>query len=282
MITNRDLFEDPDGPRTDHVYVVTQPPIVNGKTVTVRVDLDAVAAVHDSYAAFYPHQPPLTTIADGNGESWLLSGGALITNEADKIAVGLRDGNARDPFMFTNVAAGRCDRRLEHHCYEETATEFILCVKSEGDVWRQVEFGSRQLLLCNLNKPAVKKRVTDVLASVFAFGALLSPPPLSQRKALSTRSSILGIRLPTDIVVEWFDRQEATTERLEGYVFVDQDNKTTEFRLAIPLDLTPFVDNEVFFGEGTGHAEWLSLDDIRALAAANSRRELVTPFLKQL
>lgn len=280
MVTNRDLISDPSSERNDHIFVVTGPPNISGNIVTVRVDYDAHAAVHDPYLSRYPDNPTVSQITGGSGTSWLLSGGALITDQHGKIAVGLRDGNARDPFMFTNIGAGRCDRKLKDHCDEEVATEFLLCVKDNSGIWRQAAIGppKQQLLLCNFNKPAVGKRVGKILPSIFKSGGMV--------RSIPQKNTGPQTNLPTEIAVEWFDptTQKIIPENLYGYVLVDYENKTTEFRFALQLGLDAFPETAIFFGEGTGYAEWLSLAQICALARAETvaDRDFLTPFLRVL
>jgi hypothetical protein len=275
---NRDLlFWHPTTPRTDQLYVVTEAPTVffsaqGTRTTTVRVNLDANAAVLDSRADFYPGQPTVAQIRKGEGNGWLLSGGTLITDHRNYIAVGLRDGNAADRFMYTNIGAGRCDQSLQEHCYEERDSEFILCVK-EGGAWRQVIFGPHTIPLHRLKKPDIDAIVAPILPNLGE-----AAPPQATVKPLA--SALTG-----EIVVEWYDAKGISlSENLSGYVFVDNAVHTTEFRLALQYDLSAYEGVWIFFGEGTGYAEWQSLDQIRfqARAGDNANREMITAFLRHL
>ena len=181
MLTNRDLINRAPHESDDDIFVVTQSPNVSGNTVTVRVNLDEPAAALDSRSKRYPGNPTVSKIAAGSGKRWLLSGGALITDHNKRIAIGLRDGNARDKFLLTNIGAGRCDRKLDEHCWEEVTSEFLLCVKDKRNIWRQASLRhpqakplySKQLLLCDLNKPAVGKRVSEILSCIYKSGGMV-------------------------------------------------------------------------------------------------------------
>ncbi len=277
MYTNQDLlYRSPDQPRTDRLYVVTEPPLRQGGVTVVRVPLAAPAAVLDSHCPTCPQQPAVSSVRAGDGSRWLLSGGTLITDQDGRIAVGLRDGNAADPFVLTNIGAGRCDQKLEDHCLEEAETELILCVKQRG-FWQQVDFGPHTPPLHTLNKPAVQNAIAAILGSMHPSTATVRPPPM--------RRIPLPTQLTGRIRVEWYDRSGCLEqETLAGYVFLDHRNHTTEFRLALQLDLSSYDEVRIFFGEGTGYGEWLSLDQIGALAAAEkvARRNLITPFLRAL
>lgn len=275
---NRDLlFWNPATPRTDELFVVTEEPTAfitapGTRTTTVRVNLDANAAVLDSRADFYPGQPTVAQIRNGKEKGWLLSGGTLITDHRNYIAVGLRDGNAADRFMYTNIGAGRCDQRLQEHCYEERDSEFILCVKEDG-AWRQVIFGPHTLPLRRLNKPDVDAIVASILPNL----GVAAPPPVANNPLASP--------LTGDIAVEWYDAEGISlSENLSGYVFVDSAVNTTEFRLGLQYDLSAYEDVHIFFGEGTGYAEWQSLDQIRLQTSVGTiaDRKLITAFLRHL
>lgn len=220
------LFWNPGTPRADDLFVVTEKPLVMSapgvtKTTTVRINLDSNAAVLDNRIGFYPGQPTIGQIRKGKEKGWLLSGGALIADNKNNIAVGLRDGNAADCFMYTNIGAGRCDQRLQEHCYEERDTEFILCVKERG-IWHQVIFGPHTTPLHRLNKPDVNTILSPILPKLGA----VAPPPVTN---IPIATGLTG-----NIVVEWYDATGVRiTENLSGYVFVDSAVNTTEFRLAI-------------------------------------------------
>jgi len=275
---NRDLlFWNPASPRTDELYVVTEEPTTSItaqgiRTTRVRVNLDAKAAVLDSRAGFYPGQPTVAQIRKGKEKGWLLSGGTLITDHRNHIAVGLRDGNAADRFMYTNIGSGRCDQSLQEHCYEERDSEFILCVKEKG-AWRQVIFGPHTIPLHRLNKPDVD----TIAASILPYLGGAAPPQATNK---SFASALTG-----DIAVEWYDAKGISlTENLSGYIFLDSTVNTTEFRQALCYDLSAYDEVQIFFGEGTGYAEWQSLDHIRLQARVEeiAKRELVTAFLRHL
>jgi hypothetical protein len=59
---------------------------------------------------------------------------------------------------------------------------------------------------------------------------------------------------------------------------------TIEFRRPIRLRLSRFHENRIFFGEGTGHAEWWSFELVQRMEGAEkvTGRRLITPFLRSL
>jgi hypothetical protein len=271
------LFRSTGTPRSDDLFVVTEKPVLISapgvtKTTMVRVNLDSNAAVLDNRLDIYRGQPTIDQIRKGETKGWLLSGGTLITDNKNNIAVGLRDGNAADRFMYTNIGAGRCDQSLQEHCYEERDTEFILCVKERG-IWHQVIFGPHTTSVHKLNKPDVNTILSPLLTKLGA----VAPTPVAN---IPIATGLTG-----NIVVEWYDATGVRkTENLSGYVFVDTAVNTTEFRLAIQYDLSGYDEVQIFFGEGTGYAEWQSLGQIRLLAKAGgiARRGFITSFLGHL
>ncbi|OGU59060.1 MAG: hypothetical protein A2V66_15235 [Ignavibacteria bacterium RBG_13_36_8] len=275
-IKNRDLFYLSDEQRHDNLFVITEQPLLQSNIVSVRIDMNEKVAVLDKYASIYPSQPKVSDIRSNKGSQWLLSGGTLITDRQNRIAIGLRDGNAADPFTFTNIGAGRCDQKLEDHCYEELSSEFILCVQDEKEIWHQIDFGPHTKLLYNLNKECIKNKTKPIVKSIYNFGGI-SPRPEINHKTISSK-------LPNQIKIEWYDGNDVIEESLTGYVFIDNNHNTTEFRLAINIDLSFYTNTAIFFGEGTGYAEWMKLNQINNLITAQkiSGREFITPFLREL
>lgn len=275
-IKNRDLFYWPSRDRPDNLFVVTEPPGQNDNATVIDIHLNEYAAVLDGVASLYPDQPTLTEIRSGNGTHWLLSGGTLITDHENRIAVGLRDGNSTNPFVFTNIGAGRCDQKLMDHCEQEMASEFILCLKKNDQNWYQADFGKDMQLLIHLNKPDVENRVKAMVQSMNQTGGRLTQP---QQLKATIPTNITG-----NIVVNWIDFNHTQPEALAGYILIDERHKTTEFRLGLSLDLSEYTDNCIFYGEGTGYAVWMSLEKIRRLAQAEkiAQQDFLTPFLRAL
>jgi len=283
-VTNGDLYNWPTNvPRTDHLYVVTVPPNTRRKITTVQINFAVAAAVVDKCQNLYTQPYTVSEIQRGTGQHWLLSGGCLVTNQDKLVAVGVRDGNAADPFAITNLAAGRCDQRLEEHCKEEMASEFILCVQPRANnparrrPWRQVKFSQATTPLCSLNKAAVWTRTDPIVQDIFKSGGMSRKPPMTEA---TLRSPLKGT-----IVVEWRDGNRVIQcEKLKGYLWRDNRNKTIEFRRGVKINLSAYADSRIFFGEGTGYAEWIAVRDIRRLAKFRrfGGRNVITPFLSGL
>lgn len=268
-VKNRDLYRQHNG--RDHLYVVTNEPQQDGKRMVVSVDMGKDAAVIDKHRADYPHQPySVGDIRGGKDGLWLLSGGTLITNHQGQIAIGLRDGNAADPFTFTNIGAGRCDRKLQDHCMEEFHSEFILCVKDPSGNWVQMKFdeSAPDLSEIRAKSPAIAK-----------WEVHIGQPRDLARPQPALKSGLPGM---TTLAVEWKEgSQIQDREVLEGYTFLDQQNHTLEFRLPIELDLSTHGDVATFYAEGTGYAVWKTPRQIRDLARLQQTfgTILVTPLL---
>jgi hypothetical protein len=273
VYNNDDLLNGRAG--NDDLFVVTSEAYqdTDSKWV-VEVHRDDAAAVNDKRAAQY-NQP--YTISDVRGgqvkDRWLLSGGTVIRDHEGRIAVGLRDGNAADPFHFTNIGAGRCDRKLKDHCLQEMVSEFILCIRGSGGRWAQVLLNAPErppiLNEIRANRQSIKRWKTREIPDA---GIL----DISGTDVKQIRSS--G---PDTLIVNWTRTGEPPlVERLSGYVIKDTNNRTLEFRLAVAYNLSKYKpsDVEIFFAEGTGYAEWLTEDELKCLA----KLDRVTPFLREL
>lgn len=271
MISNHALYRGDIG--GDHLYIVANAPVNTGDHCHLTVDLDAPAAVLDSRRRGHLDQPSVGDIRTGDDSRWLLSGGALITDHLGRIAIGLRDGNAADPFAFTNIAAGRCDRRLRDHCFEELYSELILCVRRASDGWAQLTLDQTTPDLADLRRrrPAVSTWRPDV-----------GEQPIK----LMADASLLEVQDgPSRLTVQWLDQGRIEhQETLSGYVLVDRPNHTVEYRMKVRLDLSPFDDTAIFFAEGTGYALWRTAAQIQALVASEQvfGSTLVTPLLRKL
>lgn len=202
-----------------------------------------------------------------------------ISDENQRVAIGLRDGNpTKDAFAFTNIGAGRCDRPLKDHCLEELATEFILCVLENGH-WYQCGFGTNTQSLNALQKPAIRKKIKRVL-SLIDKDKGIKEMDVDQLIGDPAKES----QLPKEINITWIDGEKQIEEKLPGYVYLNGDEQTTEFRLAVTINLSSYSGFEVFYGEGTGYACWKDLQQIAALLYAEKTwgEELLTPFLRKL
>jgi len=278
VILNRDLYSSA-ALRNDECYLVTRRPRREGGQVVVEVDLDAPAAVLERHRVRYPRQPYSERDIRNHRvpEAWLLSGGALVMDEVGRIALGLRDGNAAAPFTYTNVAAGRCDGPLLDHCLEEIASECLLFVRVAGGEWRQVDMGPATPSVAALDLPAVAGWLREV------------GPADAQRVSLRSctpRRVAGGVDFLPLVFELSADGRRVEREVLEGYVFINPDENTTEFRIARAFDLSPYAqeDRMLIFGEGTGHALWKTPDQIRALCRLQREwgTPLVTPFMERL
>lgn len=269
QVLNRDLYERQCG--GDQLYVVADSHKRLGNHFIVRINLDGEAAVIDKHADTYPDNHKVSEIRKGKAGLWLLSGGTIITDQNGRIAVGLRDGNAADPFVFTNIGAGRCDRKLTDHCREEFESEFILCVQRKpNEDWFQIRFGpaTPELSIIRQRIPAVAKWKPEV-----------APHQLIDAGCLA----VMGGR--DKITIEWYDeRGIQEVENLSGYVLEDTSNHTVEFRLPVEIDLSAYYAEQIFFAEGTGYALWKSRKQIHKLTGLARKWDtrLVTPLLEMI
>ena len=271
-IKNKDLFD-----RTvegyDALYVVSKPPKLMEGNIKVNIDLDEDAAVLDSCTDSHPYQGlSVSEVRSGKSGGWLLSGGAIIYDHVGRIAVGMRDGNAADPFAYTNIAAGRCDHKFQDHCYEELASEFVLCVKKDNNGWEQINFGKATIALDRVReeRPAIAKWKKQIAA------------PTLQDEVLYPH---ICTDLPemTTLIVHWEEKKKCRyTEQLQGFMFVDKKNHTVEFRLPVKIDLSRYDATEIFFAEGTGYATWMFPAQIRELhnQVRHDGSRTITPFLE--
>jgi hypothetical protein len=240
----------------------------------IKVDLSRPAAVLDpSKNSEVKNNYTIDQVRSGKiKNTWLLSGGALIFDQNNKLALGLRDGNAADPFCFTNIGAGRCDQKVIPHCQQELSSEFILCIK-RGSSWQQVSTGPNTKPIEELELPCVEKKLKRIIKRVTKSETALSDimagppenPPLPLKKVL----------------IKWGDIE---SEAFESIIWLDEKNHTVEIRLPVYIDLTDFSETAIFFNEGTGFAVWKSLESILALSrfSDRDRAALVTPSLKYL
>ncbi|MCL6588544.1 MAG: hypothetical protein K6U80_01165 [Firmicutes bacterium] len=271
-VLNRDLYERQCG--GDHFYIIADSPKRVGNHFTVRINLDGAATVIDEYANNYQYNHRVSEIRKGKAGLWLLSGGTIITDQNGRIAVGLRDGNAADPFAFTNIGAGRCDRKLAGHCMEEFESEFILCVQMKpNEGWSQIRFGpaTPELSMIRQRIPAIAK-----------WRPYVAPHQFIDSGRLAVMAGLGG---PDKITVEWYDKEGIQeVENLSGYVLEDTSNHTIEFRLPVKIDLSSFYAEQIFFAEGSGYALWKSRKEIHKLAGYAKKwgTRLVTPFLEKI
>jgi len=263
----------------DHLVVVSGEPKPTRTEYVVQIDLAMPAAVHTKYAEDYDQPYTVDDVRENAGQAkgknlWLLSGGTIVRDQRGRFAIGLRDGNAADAFKFTNIGAGRCDQKLEIHCYEELVSELVLCVKEDGE-WVQVQFLPPKL-------PPLLREVRSTLKTIERWktgrGELSTAGlmPLSATRIKTIRSPKRGMK---NLQVKWTkDGKLVDVERLHGYLFPDIENHTLEFRLPFALDLSVYKRDEVelFFAEGTGYAAWKSKAELRKLDALS----MVTPLLR--
>ena len=274
IYTNKDLFTNLVK-RQDHLFIVTSSPEQTDKGYRIQIELDRAAAVLQQYASQYNQPYTVEELRQGvsHNDHWLLSGGVFITDHRNRLAIGLRDGNGPDPFMFTNIGAGRCDGDLASLCFRELADELILCIR-EKKRWFQV------CLFPNYPSPSLKilrqrnRNITFWRDEVITSGTL--------RPLEKTRAIIQAVHheesMPT-LLVKWMNREGTTlyNEELSGYIYIDRQHNTVEFRLTRILDLNAYQnkDTAIFFAEGTGYAKWCTVKELHQLTTAG----MVTPML---
>jgi len=242
-------------------------------SLLIQIRPETPAAVLDEKKSEYSQPYTISQIRDGTApDAWLLSGGTIIRDHRERIAVGQRDGNGADPFAFTNIGAGRCDQRLLNHCLEELCSELVLCVREKG-IWHQVDLGPTTPDLVNLRKkiPTIANWKSFVKTPNFGLGVLTDPP---------FPCPMLGEKGAINITIDYCSRQPET---LEGYVWLDSTNRTVEFRLPVLIDLSKYKeeDVEIFFAEGTGYACWKSYQQLKKLVELEQfwLELLTTPFI---
>ena len=274
-IYNFNLFERDI--ENDLLYITTREPVIKDHSIQIDVILLEEATVLDSAYTEFPEQCKVSEIRKGDGEKWLLSGGALLKDCMDHYAMGLRDCNAADPLSFTNIAAGRCDRKLFDHCIDELTSELILCVYDRNVGWMQLSLGSHTPDINNLQLPVVKNNINMIRHEI---NESQNCPKMIPYHIFIDHDN----KLYKDIIISWIGKsgKPVHTEELSGYILLDNENKTTEFRLPIAIDISNYAENKLFFAEGTGYAEWMTFDQIAALykAEISTHRKFLTPFMR--
>ncbi|MDH4318897.1 MAG: hypothetical protein OEV64_10940, partial [Desulfobulbaceae bacterium] len=264
--SNSDLFNRRAEGGDQLFIVASQPqPISGGYTISIAGNRPA--AVLQRHAKSHDQPYTVEQVRHGlNQDHWLLSGGVLLTDHLGRMAIGLRDGNGPDPFVFTNIGAGRCDGKFIPHCLRELAEELILCLYKK-EHWIQVSFSpetpSPLLSLLRKKSPAIYSWNR-------AINPTDAPEPLE-----STGVTIKTPNHPKNIShlrVEWTDMEGTSpySEELYGYLYLDPKNHTLEFRLPRILNLGSYrpEDTAIFFAEGTGYARWCSKEELKKLVAA--------------
>ena len=92
-----------------------------------------------------------------------------------------------------------------------------------------------------------------------------------------------GIKGSRTINVQWVNNQGTIdTEKLSGYIFIDNSNNTVEFRLCLHIDFSSYDDVRIFYKEGPGYAVWKDINQIKGLVSAQKiwNERLITPFLE--
>ena len=271
-IRNLDLFRGRF--RNDQLFITAREPVHSTNELMLDIYLEDEAVVLDSVHDEYPLQPTVNSIREYNSLHWLLSGGVLLRNEKYQLALGLRDCNAADPMTFTNIAAGRCNRKLYDHCLEELYSEVVLCVKDVRGDWIQLSLGPQAIRINDLDLPIVANKLNEIKYKLSSSGH-----PINCESYSDT-----GHCLFKHVVVNWKDKQAQIVhmESLSGYVVVDENHHTIEFRLPLQIDLSCYQDNVIFFAEGTGYAEWMTPAQIYKLHLSEliAERHFLTPFLR--
>jgi len=295
----------------DVLFVVTRPPDTRQNPVVVDIALDQVAAVRRKDRLDYQGHVSMDDIRNrtsaGDHEHWLLSGGTLIIDDRRRIAVGLRDGNSDDPFVYTNIGAGKCDQPLLAHCLQELQSEFMLCLK-HCDQWYQVDLaGDTQPVDRIWGESKLQSAKPDVWERLCEVCHSLGPRPDLRRWLRAPTSDIEKFATPAGVETTFRDitgsceitaRTLAPESKLQlrylrggtvvseetfpGLVFPDEDIRTIEFRLVVQFDLSAYPDNRVFYSEGTGYGAWKSREELKAMADAQKppHNRLITPFLE--
>ena len=277
-VTNGTLLKNQG--HDDKLYVVCHEPSRGAEGTAITISLSHPASVLERNRRGYEGQLTVEDIRAGNvRDRWLLSGGVALFDQNDRLAIGLRDGNAADPFAYSNIGAGRCDQQLEVHCNEELASELVLLVKSVlEDEWRLMRFDNtqRQFSIQAFADAHPGIRKSSPFRDVFA----------SYRDALQVCSPVVYPNRPgvEHLTVEWKGDDCHLTEELDGYVLIDRSNRTVEFRRCLRIDLSAYSDIATYYTEGPGVALWKTVTEIGAMVHAQQAwgSRLVTPLLEQI
>jgi len=275
LITNGTLLKNQGW--DDKLYVVCHKPSHGAKGTEITISLAQTASVLERHKEGYVDQLIVEDIRAGTEDYWLLSGGVALFDQDDRLAIGLRDGNAADPFAYSNIGAGRCDQRLEDHCNEELASELVLFVKSDHeDAWHLVRFDNAQPQLSIQafadTHPGIRKSSPFRDLSASYRGALLDCRPIAYKRR--------GVE---HLIVRW-EGDEPLTEELDGYILIDSSNRTLEFRHCLQIDLRAYKEIATYYTEGPGVALWKTVTEIGALVHAQQAwgGRLVTPLLEHI
>lgn len=259
------------------LFITTREPKFSDHVTIIDIHLDDEAAVLDTVAEKFPFQQTVNDLRSAEKQLWLLSGGVLLRNHDDQLAIGLRDCNGADPLTFTNIAAGRCDRKLYDHSLEELTSELVLCVKKDQETWIQLTPGPDSPKIHELHLPMVKHALDNLRQRLEKSGNKSETIPYESYQD-DTHA------LFHQLNVRWFDKvnRMICTESLAGYVLIDNEHHSTEFRLPLKIDLSMYSEHVIFFAEGSGYAEWMSFAQIHDLylAERQAKRRFLTPFLR--
>jgi len=279
IYTNQDLFNN-HKKRQDHIFIVTSSPIQTNNGYSIQINFEQAATVLHKYAPRYNQPYTVEEIRQGitYSDCWLLSGGVFITDHRKRLAIGLRDGNGPDPFMFTNIGSGRCDGDLTTLCFRELAEELILCIR-EKNRWFQV------CLLPNYPSPSLKMlrqmnhNITFWRNDVITTETL---KPLKETKGIIQASH--HKKNISTLLINWINKKGTTqyVEELQGYIYIDQQHNTVEFRLTRTLNLDAYRDEDtaIFFAEGTGYAKWSTVEELHQLATTGMATPMLENFTK--
>ena len=258
----------------------------NGYCISVRIarrsEQDLVVKVLDEDPGVKinpsddPHDFTISQLRDGSyPDLWLLSGGLLIFSTDDfSLAMGERNDRSVDPYCWTNIVSGRCDRYWKAHIADELGEEWL----AFGFVKRSKRWYRLTVNLFQLPAIAVPPIAESFLHQI---------PSYYKERSVSIKINQTGDFLSLNtfpfwkrIDIFWPDKSET----FSGIVMIDEENHTIEIRQPAVVDLINFSTKKLLYPEGTGRADWFPLRELIYLREKELAMEEnhFTPFIRFL
>lgn len=262
MMTNGELIQSDFH---DQYCVSIRPPELLRDRVRIQIlEDDPAIAIHNIKEKPYH----IHSVREGKlNHLWLLSSGVLLFDEKMQLAMGKRNYHSSDPGRWTHMAAGRCDNKIKEHALKELAEEFHCYIKEK-------------------EKNLTVRLIPDIIQQKDWLPFILMQKAIQYDEyrwipfRWCTLTELTGIHVSPwkNLEIIWPDE----TEELEGFVFIDEMNRTVEIRLIAQIDLKQFHDTQLIYPEGDMEAEWLALDTLIYLRHREKREQLqfFVPFMQ--
>ncbi|MCX5774453.1 MAG: hypothetical protein NTX05_07600 [Fusobacteria bacterium] len=253
-----------DNHQDDSHYITVEIINYEKKRLEINLDTNKNVVTHDRSGEL----ESIMDIRNGSENKWLISGGVLLFNHKLELAVGLRDGNSVEPFSYTNIASGRCDRDLIEHCFEELESEMVLFIKEKA--WKFVKIGSQELCKLHFKKGDVLKKYKKIMEIT------------TEVVSIDAYKEFSEILIPLEEIA--FFRDGVYQYSFKAFLFIDSENKTIEYRLPMKLNFSKVEEVAIFYNEGTGYGKFKSLRNLQALIDVEKAwgESLVVPMIKEL